>query len=125
MASNFRIDETEVGLTALDALATPLPDPQPQYQAYLKMVKLANGAMRGQGFPRIIWTFPLIEPDQIAELEAFFTGVPIYISSRKRDDSFGDFQVIPTVPDPRQDGDHLFQGVRSAYTVEFIVLGEV
>lgn len=125
MASSFRIDETSGGLTALDALATPLPDPQPEFREYRKMVRLGDGSLFGVGPQTIVWTFPVIEPDQVAQLETFFTGEPIYISSRKRDDSFGDFEVIPAVPDPRQDADHLFQGVRSGYVVEFTVISEL
>jgi hypothetical protein len=125
MTSQFRIDDTFGGLTALDALATPLPDPQPAFNEYRKMVKLGDGSLFGTGPQVIVWTFPVIEPEQVTMLETFFTGEAIYISSRKRDDTFGDFEVLPTVPDPRQDADHLFQGVRSGYVVEFIVLSEV
>lgn len=124
MASNFRIDTTLVGLTALDELATSLPDPQPEFREYRKMVRLGDGSMHGVGPQTIVWSFPVLETEQIAMLESFITGEPIYISSRKRDDSFGDFWVIASVPDPRQDADHLFQGIRSGYALEFIVIQE-
>ena len=125
MASQFEIDETSGGLTALDALATPLPDPQPVFNEYREKVRLANGSMRGLGPQTVTWSFPLLEVEQIEELEAFFDSSPIYIRTRKRNDDFAVFEVIPNVPDPKQDGDHLFQGIRSGYTVEFIILSEV
>lgn len=125
MASNFKIDETEVGLTALDALATPLPDPQPSFSEYREKVKLASGRMRGMGPQTVIWNFPMLEVEQIAALETFCETSPIYIRTRKRDDSFAVFEVIPNIPDPRHDADHLFQGIRSGYSVEFTVLSEV
>lgn len=125
MASNYEIDDTSGGLTALDALATPLPDPQPAFNEYRKMVRLGDGTLRGVGPQTVVWTFPILEPDQIAQLEAFLSTSPIYITTRKRDDSFASFEVLMTLPDARQDGEHLFQGVRSGYVVEFIVLSEV
>lgn len=125
MASSFKIDDTSGGLTALDSLATPLPDPQPEFREYRKMVKLGDGSMLGVGPQVIVWNFPLLEVEQIAQLETFQSSVPIYISSRKRDDTFGDFEVLMNWVDARQDADHLFQGVRSGLVIEFIVLSEV
>lgn len=125
MASSFEIDTTEVGLTALDALTVPLPDPQPVFNEYRKMIRLGDGSLFGSGPQTVVWSFPLLEPEQLAQLESFIGADPIYITTRKRDDTFASFQVIPTVPDARYDGEHLFQGVRSGFTVEFIVLAEV
>ncbi len=103
MASQFRIDDTFGGLTALDALATPLPDPQPAFNEYRKMVKLGDGSLFGTGPQVIVWTFPVIEPEQVTMLETFFTGEAIYISSRKRDDTFGTFNAIAHLPLPGSD----------------------
>lgn len=125
MTSSFQIDDTEGGLTALDALSTPLPDPQPVHNLYRKMVRLGDGSLQGQGPQTVVWTFPLLEPEQIDQLKAFESSDPIYITTRKQDDSFASFEVLMTLPDPRQDGDHLFQGVRSGFVVEFIILSEV
>lgn len=125
MTSSFQIDDTEGGLTALDALATPLPDPQPTHNQYRKMVRLGDGTLLGVGPQTVVWNFPLLEPEQIAQLESFASTDPIYITTRKRDDTFVTFEVLMTIPNPAQDGEHLFQGVRSGYTLEFIVLSEV
>lgn len=125
MASEFQIDATEGGLTTLDALATSLPDPQPTFNEYRKMVRLGDGTLLGVGPQTVTWQFPLMDPDQIAQLESFYSTTPIYIRTRKRDDTFGVFEVLMTIPDARQDGDHLFQGIRSGYLLEFIVLSEV
>lgn len=125
MTSSFQIGATELGLTALDELTVPLPDPQPAFNQYRKMLRLGDGSMFGSGPQTVLWSFPLIEPEQLAQLESFLSTDAIYITTRDREDNFVTYEVLMTVPDPRQDGDHLFQGVRSGYTLEFIVLSEV
>ena len=124
MASSFKIGTTSGGITSLDALGTPLPDPQPAFNEYQEKVKLANGSMRGLGPQTAVWTFPLLDVDELAQLETFLSG-DVYIQTRKRDDTFAVFEVLMNIPDPRQDGDHLFQGIRSGFVVEFIILSEV
>lgn len=125
MASEFKIGTTSGGVTALDALTVALPDPQPVFNQYRKMIRMGDGTLRGQGPQTVVWNFPLLEPEQIAQLETFYSTSARYIRTRKRDDSFEIFEVLITVPEARQDGEHLFQGVRSGYVLEFIVLSEV
>jgi hypothetical protein len=127
MASDFKIGTTSGGITSLDALTTPCPDPQWEFHEYKKNVRLGDGSMRGLGPQSAMWNFPMIEDEQIAQLETFKSDDPIFIRSRKRDGTLAVFEVYMNWLDPRQDGDHMpgFQGYRSGLVIEFIVLSEV
>jgi hypothetical protein len=127
MTSSFKIGLTEGGMTALDALTTPLPDPQWDFQQYRRMDRQGDMALKGRGPRTIIWKFPLLEVEQISQLEDFQSLDPIYIQSLKRDDEIGIFEVQPNWIDPRQDGEHQagFRGHRMGLTIEFVVISEV
>ncbi len=127
MASEFKIGTTSGGVTSLDALATPLPDPQQQFSEFRRKERLDNLTMKGRGPQTIQWVFPLIETAQLTQLEGFQATDPIYIRSPKRNDTFGVFEVHMNWVDPREDGDHMngFRGWRGNLTIEFIVVGEV
>lgn len=127
MASGFKIGTTSGGVTSLDALTTPLPDPQQDNPKYRVLKKLGNGKMKGFGAERVIWAFPILEVEQITQLLTFDVDANIYVRSRKRDDTWGLFEVVMNVIDPRYDGEHMpgFQGHRRGLTVEFTVISEV
>jgi len=127
MASDFKIGESAETLVALDELNTPLNNPQWQFHKYREKVKLGSNKSRGLGPQTIIWAFPMIDAEQIEQLEEYNTGVPIYIRSRKRDLTFGVFEVTYNWQDPRQDGSHIpyMPGMRSDVEIEFTVLSEV
>jgi hypothetical protein len=127
MTSTFKIGTTAGGITSLDALGTPCPNPQPQFNEFRRKDRLGDMSMKGRGPQTIVWGFPLIDADQIAMLETFQADVPIYIQSRKRDDSLGIFEVTMNWIDPKEDGEHMsgFYGYRSGLVLEFIVLSEV
>lgn len=127
MASNFKIGTTSGGITSLDALTTACPDPQQSFNEFRRKDRLGNMTMKGRGPQTILWTFPLLEVEQLAQLETFQSDVPIYIQSSKRDDSLGVFEVLMNWIDPREDGDHMngFHGHRGNLALEFIVLSEV
>lgn len=127
MASGFMIGTTAESMTALDLLATPLLDPQWEFREYRRIARLGDGVTRGLGPRTIIWSFPMIETNQIEQLEFYKSNDPIYVRTRKRNQEFGKFQVIQNWNDPRQDGGHLvgFRGYRTQFEIEFIVLLEV
>jgi hypothetical protein len=83
--------------------------------------------MKGRGPQTIVWIFPLLEVEQIAQLETFQSDYPLYIQSPKRDDSLGVFEVLMVWIDPREDGEHMngFHGHRGNLSIEFIVISEV
>lgn len=127
MASDFKIGTTSGGITSMDALTVPLPDPQPVFNKYRSKTRLDNLTVKGRGPQSIVWTFPLLEVEEIAQLETFQSDDPIYIRTTKRDDSFGVFEVRMNWVDPREDGDHAngFKGHRFNLSIEFIILSEV
>jgi len=122
MASDFKIGTTAGGITSLDALATPCPDPQWEFQQYRKMDKLADGSMRGRGPITITWTFPLISDAQVAVLAAFISTSAVYIQSKKRDGTTAIYETTMNWTDPRQDGDHMngLVGYRTNIAIEFL-----
>ncbi len=127
MASSFKIGTTSGGITSLDALTTPLPDPQHEFREYRKMVTLGDGTLFGVGPQTVIWSFPMLDVDQIAQLEFFQASDPIYIQTLKRDDTEAVFEVLCKWLDPRQDGSHRpgFRGWRMGLELEFVILSEV
>jgi hypothetical protein len=127
MASDFKIGTTSGGITSLDALGTPVPNPQPEFAEYRRKDKLADGTLKGRGPQTIVWGFPIIDVTEIAMLETYQSTSPIYIQSRKRDDTLGVFQVLMNWIEPKEDGDHMagFYGYRSGLVLEFVVLSEV
>lgn len=127
MASDFMIGATVEGLTSLDELTTPLPDPQPQFRKFLEMERLGNLKLRGAGPQTVIWVFPMLEVEQVQELDDQLSDDPVYIQSLDRFDAPHVYEVLMNVPSPVQDGEHIqyFAGMRGGYEVEFIILAEV
>lgn len=127
MASDFKIGATEAGITSLDALTTPVSNPQPVYKKYRVKKRLGNLKTRGMGLPTVYWSFPMATVEEIAQLKTFLSDAPIFIRSRNEDDAFAVFEVEMNILDPREDGDHVpyFQGYRRGLEIEFIVLDEV
>lgn len=127
MASNYKIGTTSGGITSLDALGTPCPDPQPQFAKFRRKDRLGDGSLKGRGPQTIVWAFPMIEVEQVAMLETFQSTSPIYIQSRKRSDALGVFEVLMNWLEPSEDGEHMngFYGYRSGLVLEFIILSEV
>jgi hypothetical protein len=127
MSSDFKIGTTSGGITSLDALGTPCPDPQPRFSEFRRKDRLGDMTVKGRGPQIIYWGFPLTAVNEVVQLEAFQSDDPIYIRSPKRNDTFGVFEVLMNWVDPREDGDHMngFKGYRSGFEIEFIVLSEV
>jgi|CXWL01.1.fsa_nt_gi hypothetical protein len=127
MASNFKIGVTSGGITSLDALTTACPDPQQSFNQFRRKDRLGDMTMKGRGPQTIVWIFPLLEVEQIAQLETFQSDYLLYIQSPKRDDSLGVFEVLMVWNDPREDGEHMngFRGHRGNLSIEFIVISEV
>jgi len=127
MASNFKIGTTSGGITALDELAVACPDPQQSFSQYRRKDRLGDMSMKGRGAQTVTWTFPLLETEQLAQLETFLSTDPIYIQTEKRDETLGIFEVLMNWTDPREDGDHLngFRGHRGNLSIEFVILSEV
>lgn len=127
MASVFEIGLDSGSMTPLDQLTTPVPNPQPEFHQFRKMDRLGTMKLKGRGPRTVIWAFPLLEVEEVAQLETFKVDDPIFIRTRHRDDSLHIYEVEVNWPDPKQDGDHRpsFPGLRSGLVLEFIVISEV
>jgi hypothetical protein len=118
MMANFAIDETLEGLTNIESLAVPLPEPKSTYQPYSRLVIKGNGAAQGVGAPVASWTFALLSITEYNQLRTFCPGASaeIYIHTKKDDDTFADFSCTMIVPNDPQDR---WYAVRKNYTVTF------
>ncbi len=128
MPSEYMIGATLESLTSLDELAVPVDNPLGDFRQYLKKIKLGDLSMRGLGPRTIVWNFALMEDvEQIEQLAQFDSTQPIYIRSRRRDDTFGTFEVLMNWIEPREDGNRQpgFLGTRFEFVIEFTVLSEV
>ena len=127
MASVFKIGTTSGGITSLDGLTVAVPNPQPEYQLFRAVKRLGNMKTKGFGPATVIWSFSILEVGEVTQLYTFLSTSPIYIQTRKQDDSLGIFEVEMNWPAPKQDGDHApgFYGFRNGLVIEFIILSVV
>ena len=125
--SDFMIGMTVETLTALNLLAVPLDDPQPEFRQYLRKDRLGDMTRKGRGPSTIIWEFTSPSVAQVAQVNEFQSDDPIYIQSWDKDDAAQIYEVLMNVPDPREDGDHerRMKGLRNGFIVEFIVVSAV
>jgi len=124
---SYEIGLTEVGLTDLASLATPVPYPKGKsgYRPYAVFRKLGNGTRRGFGLPRTRWVFGMLTQEERDQLALFCTsGVSdtVYITTRMPDDSYASF--VGTVHWP--EGEDTFPGSSFAnFILEFTDLEEL
>lgn len=125
--SEFKIGTTLGGMTALESLTTPVELPQWEYYPYSKLVMLGDGNTRGLGFPKVIWTFPLLEVAQITQLRTFCSGASaaVFIRTKKQDGSYASFSGTMVWP-VSKDGQHkpYFPDHRAGLVLEFRYLVE-
>src|SRR5689334_15472669 len=121
--SDYKIGD-DMSMTALDALTTPVPDPQPEFSEYQLMRQLGDMSMRGYGPPSILWRLPMRTVEEVAQLEQFKSVSPLRIQSRNRFDEPTIYEVLMNWPDTRQDGNHMpsFQGYRKDLEIVFYIL---
>jgi len=102
--AEFKIGTTEVGMTNLEALATPVPLPQTDYMRFSRIVLLGSGGTRGVGSPVAIWTFQLLSIAEYNQLRTFCSGASaqVYIRTKVDDDSYGNFQATMIWPNESQ-----------------------
>ena len=126
MASRYKIGATSESMDALDALTTPVPDPQSEYRKYADKVKLGDGTYFGRGSSRVIWEFAMLDMDEQAQIITSLASA-VYIQSPDVDDVDTVYQVTPNLPDPRESGSHkaFFPGYRTGLMVEFIILAVI
>jgi len=95
MTMGYKIGLTTT-MTALDALASPLPIPNFEWQDAQDEIILGNGQTRGIGSPLARWTFALSENVAARNaLKAFCPGrsAEVYIATQRNDGSFANYSV--------------------------------
>jgi|WetSurMetagenome_2_1015567.scaffolds.fasta_scaffold42978_2 hypothetical protein len=95
---NIRLGTTYETLTALDALPTPVLEPNVEFQEFSDEVILGDGSTRGVGFPNGRLIFALLEDGGAmhAQLKSFCPGksAPIFVSLPNNDGIVGDYSGI-------------------------------
>lgn len=114
MASNFKIGTTEGGITAIDLLTTPLPEPKSNYFPYSRKVVTGNAEEVGVGAPYATWTFPILNVGQYNQLRSF-SGT-VFIRTKLDNDTFDVFEAYLSIPLEPQ---NRWFGHRQNYTITF------
>lgn len=117
----------EIGSTSdtvnLESLATPVEPPDFTYTEWALEVKLANGQVRGMGFPQASWIWGYITSAERTMLRSFCSGksAMVYIKTPDNSRTYKKFQAVmvwPAGEDPTAD-------ILPDFTIEFRHLVEV
>jgi len=122
--ANFAIDTTEVGLTNIEQLTTPLPEPKSAFLPYARTISLGSGGTRGIGNPVAVWTFPILSIAQYNQLKTFCpnASADIFIVTKIDDDTYATFSGMMIWPNEPQDR---WYGERKNFSVQFRQLIEI
>lgn len=115
--AEFEIGSTLVGMTNIEALATPLELPKSEYYPYARTVNLGDGGRRGVGYPMAAWTFPLLTVEQRDQLKSFCpdASATVYIRTKLNDDTYADFSAVMIWTDTED----RWYGVKRNYQILF------
>lgn len=93
--AEFEIGTTEVGMTNIESLTTPLDAPKSEYFPYARTVNLGNGGKRGVGSPLATWTFGVMTLEQRDQLKTFCPDASgtVFIRTKLNDDTYADFEA--------------------------------
>lgn len=96
----YEIGATEVGMTALASLGTPVEYPKGEYEPYARYARLGDGLLRGFGLPVARWTFPLLTSEERDMLKTFCSGASatVFISTKLNDNTYDDFSATMMWP---------------------------
>jgi hypothetical protein len=116
--AEFEIGTTQVGMTNIESLATPVPLPQFDYLPFARVVNLGSGGTRGVGSPVATWTFGLLSIQEYNQLRTFCAGASavVYIRTRVDDDTYDDFQAKMIWPN---EGQGRWFGNRKNFVITF------
>jgi hypothetical protein len=93
----YRIGTSYETLTALDALATPVIQPDYEFEDYADEIALGDTGTRGVGLPVARWVFGLLDDvDQRDQLKSFCAGLSatVYITTQRNDGAYVDYQAV-------------------------------
>ena len=104
MSSNFKIGTLAGGvngMTALDALTTPIRNDPQYFFGYPKRVALGNGGYRWVGAPVTEWQFPLLTLAQRNQLATYCSGASaiVYIRTPKLNATFANWLAVMSLPE--------------------------
>ncbi len=90
-----------VDLADIGGLTEPIPYPKSEFRDYAAYRDLANGSVRGFGFPMAAWHFAFLSPEQYAALATFKSGPSsvVYITTKRNNDTFDDFRALMIWPE--------------------------
>jgi hypothetical protein len=116
--AEFEIGTTLLGMTNIEALATPLPAPKSSYLPYARVHNKGNGGTRGIGSPVAQWMFPVLSIAGYNQLKTFCSGASadVFIRTKLDDDTYADFEAKMIWPNEPQDR---WYGERKNFTVIF------
>lgn len=92
----------EIG-TALNDMnsLTMAREPQADFQEYSTRVMLADGIMKGRGFPVVTWHFGFLSPSDFDFFKAFCTEASsaVYIATMDNNRDYKRYSCIMTLPE--------------------------
>ena len=93
-----KIGATLIGMTNIESLTVPIPNPKPFYRAYAEIVGTLAGIDYGRGHAQVDWVWNILTREQRDQLRTFCTGISaaVYIRTRTNDnsDEYKNYQAI-------------------------------
>ena len=123
--ADFAIGTTEVGLTNIEQLTTPLPAPTSSFLPYARTVHLGSSGMFGVGTPVAVWSFSILTIEEYNQLKTFCpaASADIFIQTKIDDDTYAIFSGKMIWPNELQN--RFLGGHRKNFSVQFRQLIEI
>lgn len=115
--ADFEIGTTELGMTNIEELTTPLILPKSEYFPYARTVNKGNGGKRGIGYPMATWNFGILTLEERDQLKTFCpdASADVYINTKLNDDTYATFQATMIWPE----NEDRWYGDKRNYTILF------
>jgi hypothetical protein len=100
------IGTTLEGMTNLESLTTPIPNPKPFYRQFSEVVATLGGGNYGRGYAQVDWVWNVLTREQRDQLRTFCAGASatVYIRTRTNDnsDAYKKFIAIMRFPNEEE-----------------------
>lgn len=102
---SFEIGTTQVGMTNLESLETPIIPPAWTFRQYSDEIEVGDGRIFGQGYPVATWHWGFIKKSQKAALKTFCTGksAEVYIKTYRNDRTAVVYKAVMVWPAEEDD----------------------
>jgi ABC-type proline/glycine betaine transport system substrate-binding protein len=94
----YKIGTTLLGMTNIESMTVPVPNPQTFFKLYAEIVTLGDGSSFGRGFPQVEWKWNLLTRAQRDQLRAYCAGTSaaVYVRTRTNDsaDAYKNYLAI-------------------------------